>query len=339
MPAEPPSLELPITLSLPGGSSLTVRRVRLDDVDALVTLYAGLGDSDRRRRFFTQFRATQAWVVDWIRRCRESGDSLVAEVADTGEIVGEAAYLLQPNGNGDFALTVDAAWRGWLGPYLLDVLVELAAASGVPNLEADILTDNRSMQAIVRRRGAAIGPQSDHSVVHVVIGTHRRMAEWSAQPGHGPRVLVEVPGGRWGHSPELASGGYEVLGCPGPGRRHEPCPALSGQPCPLAATADAIVVALPPGGADDLVGAHRRLHPGVPVVVVGDYPDTVDDAPDAGVCRVATGTASAELLSTIERLTRSVGEPDGTREDFGHSTPAAGPASDGEDGPPKREEH
>ena len=314
--------ELPVTLSLPGGGSLIVRPVRADDADALIMLYAGLSDTDRRRRFFTQYRATQGWVVDWIRRCREQGASIVAEVAETGELVGEAAYVLQSNGNGDFSLTVDAAWRGWLGPYLLDVLVEQAAANGVPNLEADILTENRSMQAIARRRGAAIGHESDHTVTHVVFGTRGRMARW-AEGDDRPRVLVEVPGGRWGRSPDLAAGGYEVLGCPGPGRRHEPCPAMGGEPCPLAATADAIVVAMPPGSADDLTMAHRRLHPDVPLLVVGGGAAPTGDATtgdeatgdaatgdaatgDAAVCHLETGTTSSELLATLARLTQGV---------------------------------
>lgn len=292
-----------VTLPLPGGMTLTVRPVRTDDVDALVALYAGLSDTDRHRRFFTQFRTTRAWVVDWIRRCQERGASIVAEVTGTGELVGEAAYVRQANGNGDFSLTVDAAWRGWLGPYLLDVLVEQAAADGVPNLEADILTENRPMQAIVRRRGAMVGPESDHTVVHVVFGTRERMARWG--DGHErPRVLVEVPGGRWDRGSDVERAGYEVLGCPGPGRRHEPCPALAGEPCPLAATADAIVLAMPPGKTDELAVAHRRLHPDVPVVVLGapDAPATDDSGDGSTTCRLARGTTSGELLAAIERL-------------------------------------
>lgn len=52
-------------------------------------------------------------------------------------IVGEASYELLPNGAGELAITVAADQRGWIGPYLLDAMVEAAAAGGVPNVEAD----------------------------------------------------------------------------------------------------------------------------------------------------------------------------------------------------------
>ena len=51
----------------------------------------------------------------------EGGYRLVAVVAGPQDrIVAEAGYALLPDGNGDFALTVAAGWRGWLGPYLPD---------------------------------------------------------------------------------------------------------------------------------------------------------------------------------------------------------------------------
>jgi hypothetical protein len=59
--------------------------------------------------------------------------------------------------------------------------------------------------------------------------------------------------------------GYDVLSCPGP--THGDCPALHGEPCVAAATADAIVMARPTEAAcwSQLLAAHRELHPDVPV--------------------------------------------------------------------------
>jgi hypothetical protein len=299
---------LPITVALPGDRELTVREIEIDDVDQVIALYAGLDDVDRYRRFFTQFRASRTWVVDWVRRCRSNGAGIVAELSDTGELVGEAAYVLQPNGNGEFSLTVDSQWRGWLGPYLLDVLAEVAAAHGVPNLEAEILTENRAMQMIARRRNAVRTASSDHSVTHVVLGTRGRQATWPPA-GTRRRVLVEIPGGRWGHAPEVEDAGYDVLSCPGPDRRRDPCPALTGQPCPLAAAADAIVVAMPPGSTEELVAAHQRFHPDVPMVIVGAGESATDEADDSERtepspgCRLAQGSSSAALLEALRTLT------------------------------------
>jgi hypothetical protein len=181
--------------------------------------------------------------------------------------VGEAGYSLEPDGGGDFGIAVAASHRGWLGPYLLDTLVEAAAERGVPYLTADILLSNRCMLAVVRHRGyASIGYDEWHTV-RVLIGTRERAPEW---PGHHerPRVLVEAPGARWHAEQAARDADVDVAVCRGPGSTGgRCCPAVQGRPCPLAAGADAIVVALRP---DDphgpaLVDAHARLHPDVPV--------------------------------------------------------------------------
>ena len=193
---------------------------------------------------------TDALVRTWVERCRDGGLGLVA-VVDDGEpssrVVADAGYVLRPNGDGEFALTVAADRRGWLGPYLLDVLVEAAAERGVRNLEADILTENRVMLSLVRRRGYVTDGDTDFLVVHVVIGTEGHGPVWPSGAA-GTQLLVEQPGGRWEGRKRALHAGFDVLVC---GFR-EDCPALQGRPCPLADEADAIVVAFPaatPGAA------------------------------------------------------------------------------------------
>ena len=51
-------------------------------------------------------------------------------------------------------MTVTPEWRNWLGPVLLDAVCAAAAAVGVPNLEADVLTADHATVALLRRRGA-----------------------------------------------------------------------------------------------------------------------------------------------------------------------------------------
>ena len=83
--------------------------------------------------------------------------------------------------------------------------------------------------------------------------------------------------------------GLQVLACPGPATNPR-CPALSGHACPLAANADAIVVAPPVEDAARraLLDAHARLHDGVPICVelpahatVSAPPGAVTTPPDA----------------------------------------------------------
>ena len=265
---------------LPGGGVLTVRPVATTDVDGLVALYDGLSDDDRYRRFFSGFRPPRSFFERLVNVGERGGFGLVAtmgaggDVAGGARIVGEASYELLPNGDGELAITVAADQRGWLGPYLLDALVEAAAARGVRNLEADVLVTNGRMLALLRSRGYATMGSNDWTTLRLVVGTAGRTPVWPAgrsATGHTdrPKVLVEVASGRWHAAAEADAAGLQVIACSGPRGARPRCPVLAGRPCPLAAAADAIVVSNAP---DDerwraLLEAHTDLHPGVPVCV------------------------------------------------------------------------
>lgn len=143
-----------VTVSLSGGRTLTVRPVNQADADGLDELLDGLSQEDRYYRFFSLSRPGRKFVEQMTRAEEDGGYRLVAVVSGPRDaLVAEAGYAILPDGNGEFALTIAAGWRGWLGPYLLDALVAAAAARGVPNLQADILTDNARMLALVSHRG------------------------------------------------------------------------------------------------------------------------------------------------------------------------------------------
>jgi hypothetical protein len=183
-------------------------------------------------------------------------------------VAGEAGYAIRPDGDGDLAVTVAAPWRGWLGPYLLDVVVRHAAAVGMTNLQADVLLENGPMLSLLRRRDpVAMG--HDEGAVRLSIGTMGPVASWPARERR-PRVLVEVPGRRWAGEYAADSAGLATAMCSGPaGRTRAGCPVLEGGSCPLADDADAIVVLLDPDDerTQQLIDAHRRNHPGTPVLV------------------------------------------------------------------------
>jgi hypothetical protein len=285
----------PIEIDVQDDHVLTVRAATKADVAGIRVLYEGLSAEDSHRRFFAAIRVTDSLVRRWVERCRDGGLGLVAVVDDGGpssRVVADAGYVLQPNGDGEFALTVAADRRGWLGPYLLDVLVEAAAERGVRNLEADILTENRVMLSLVRRRGYVTDGDRDFLVVHVVIGTEGHGPVWPSKP-HGRKLLVEKPGGRWEGRKRALHAGFDVLVC---GLR-EDCPALQGRPCPLAEEADAIVVAFPPGDTRGrkLRRAHERLHSSIPVVVT---PSPTGGARETG-CQLLSGSPSAELRAQL----------------------------------------
>jgi hypothetical protein len=257
---------------LPGGRTLHVRPVREDDVGELAALYEGLGEDDLYCRFF-QPRVPLRSTIEAMASVEERGGfRLIAEIEDgkgDRRIVGECGYELLPDGDGELGITVARGARGWLGPFLLDLVMEVAAGRGVANLQADVILDNRRMLTVMRARGYAT---MDHStcpaVVRAVIGTTGRVPTWPPANGR-PRVLVEVAGGRWHHEAAARAAGLQLLVCPGPLSPWSHCPAVAGRPCPLAAGADVIVDAVP---SDDALGtalfeAHGRLHSAVPLCV------------------------------------------------------------------------
>jgi acetyltransferase len=160
--------------ALSHGRTLTVRPLRSGDVAGLHLLYEGLSLDDRYHRFFSVYHPPPAALEHLVDTVDGPGCGLVAIVSDahgTEETVGEATCTPLPDGAGELGITVAKVWRGWLGPFLLDALVEAAAANGCPRIEADVLRENRAMVAILRARGASAGPGSDASIVHLTIPT------------------------------------------------------------------------------------------------------------------------------------------------------------------------
>ncbi|MGE5132461.1 MAG: hypothetical protein ACM32E_06055 [Gemmatimonadota bacterium] len=150
---------------LSGGRTLTVRTVTQADVEGLDALFEGLCDEDRYYRFFSISHPGRRFLEQMARAEQDGGYRLVAVVSGLQDrLVAEAGYVRLPDGNGEFALTIAAGWRGWLGPYLLDALVAAAAARGVPNLQADILLTNARMLALLKQRGYVLlhqqGPEA-----------------------------------------------------------------------------------------------------------------------------------------------------------------------------------
>lgn len=294
---------------LPGGRVLVVRPMGPDDVEGIRALYDGLDDDARYRRFFAVYRPGREWFERLAAVEARGGLGLVATVAPapgdgappgtSPTIVGEASLEPLPNGDGELAITVDRAWRGWLGPYLLDALVEAAGAAGWANVEADVLCSNLPMLSLIRCRDYAVMPKDEWTVMRLMIATGGAPTPRWPEGDDAPRVLVEGAGGRWRGAVAAEAAGLQVLGCPGPERRHHGCPALDGRPCPLAAHADAIVVNHPPDSEQwrRLREVHAALHPGVPVLVeLGE-----GDAARSGEEELA-GEAEAEVAA-VRRAT------------------------------------
>ena len=247
---------------------LTVRRGGADDVEGLEGLYESLSIEDRYFRFFAPVRPHRFLIERFIGASDRGGIWLVA-ITDEGEVVADAGYDLLPDGDAEFTLTVAKPWRGWLGPYLLDMLVSDASRRGVRNLRASILRENRTMLSLVRRRGYASVDDIDYTVQGVTISTAGGRPSWP--PRHErPRLLVEG----------CAAGGGEGTRALAPlvrrhhrvrrtraRRRCRSARSSKAGVCPLVEGADLVVLALPPSDPRSaaLEDAHRLRSARLPV--------------------------------------------------------------------------
>jgi len=257
---QPSVLGMPRTLELPSGERLLVRHVRPADADALRNFYEELDDDATTRRFFTPVLPPPDFFDHLASIADRDGCSLVVVDVASHTIVAEADYELLQNGNGEMAMTVSQPWRGWMGPFLLAVLCQVADANGVPNFEAEILSTNRPMRAMTQARGEALLPVSNWQTVRVAFSTHDAAPRFT-ESGR-PKVLVESRSSAFRAIHELSLGGYDVMACHGRANSALPCPLDCGQVCPLAASADLVILAGPDGPDRDRVAhAHRRLHP------------------------------------------------------------------------------
>ena len=257
------------SVELPDGRRLTVREARPDDADGLTALYRRLSVEDLLMRFFTAAAPAPSFVGQWLTLAERGGLLLVAVLDDAGgsrTLVAEAGYSPLDDGDAELGIAVDPAWRGWLGPWLLALLLDEAAARGIPNLEAVVKLGNRRMIALLHHRGSAIVERDSPDEIRLVVGTSGPTPTWPA--GHGkPRVLVAAASGQWKGEDAAREAGFEIRTCRGPASNGR-CPVADGGSCPLADGADAVVMLLPPSDPRTarLLAAHE-LHPGLQIIV------------------------------------------------------------------------
>jgi hypothetical protein len=259
-------------VTLDDGRELVVRHASAADAVALGAFYAALPSGDRYRRFFGGGSPPATWFERWATVDERGGALLLVLVDDV--LVAEAGYGPPDEGVGDFGMAVAREWRGWLGPFLLDALLDVARRCGVAVLRADVLAENRPMLRLLASRGDAWLPDDDLRVVHIVIPSSGRAPAWPPATTH-PRIAVEVAGGRWRGAAAAVAAGAPVVSCP----RHCPqCPVRDGEgTCPLVDGAD--VVVLVTGRDADADGALLAAHAAHadPRVVVDDGHTPVDD--------------------------------------------------------------
>ena len=290
------------SIDIGAGRTLEIRPTTAEDAEQLREFYDQQSIEDLRRRFFRVYKPPVEWCSEWTTIAERGGYGVLAILHDGDQhtVVAEAGYAIRDDGDGDLAVMVGPQSRGWLGPYLVDVLARHAASQGIDNLQADVMLENRPMLAVLRHRGAVNFGHSD-GIERLTIGTSGHLPSWPPK-AEGRKLLVETAGGRWSGEDAAERAGAVTAVCSGPQRRKRGgCPVMNGDRCPLADEADAIVVLLPPDDEDteQLIALHRQHRPGVPIFVTHDLSES-DSIPEDCIEIAAHGADSvAHVLSMI----------------------------------------
>ena len=268
------------TVDLEDGRKLTIRHGDLTDVPGLVSLYGRLSIEDLQRRFFTGALPPTSTVEAWADVAeRKGGVLLVVDETDAGAstIVAEAGFAPLDDGDAELGITVDRRCRGWLGPWLLDALLEEAAAAGIPNLQALTAVRNTQMRLMLCARGAAGIPDDDWTNVRLTVSTTGHVPSWRKTSSGRRRLLVEGNSYQWTGTAEANRRGFDVTVCRGPSASRGRCPLLEGDNCPLVEGSDAVLFTLPVEENDQLLSAQLE-RPQYPRVFVKSAEETTSEA-------------------------------------------------------------
>jgi RimJ/RimL family protein N-acetyltransferase len=252
--------------------TLRLRHIQPADEQNLRDLYDRLSPSDLQRRFFTGGMPHEDFLHRWASASGMDSLVLVAELteADEVQLVGEAGYTTLECGDAELGITVDPAHRGRLGSWLLDSLLRHANEYGIANMQAIVMTDNRPMLALARKRGYAVLGHPDWGIIRLAMSTSGHQPSWPLRSDK-PRVLVETNRSRWVGEETLRQAGFDVTICLGAKGASPQCPVLEGLVCPLVEGADAVIVDFvdDSGTAVALTDAERVVHPDARVIVSG----------------------------------------------------------------------
>jgi acetate---CoA ligase (ADP-forming) len=150
------------------GSTLALRAVQPNDLDALVTFFAALSPESRYYRFFGSPNLDRANIARLVPANSDAGMALVGDCG--GRIVAFAAYHRNRDDRDRaevaFAIADSLQGRG-VGTRLLERLADLARTQGIPVFDALVLADNRKMLDVFLDSGYRVSRRMNGGVFHV----------------------------------------------------------------------------------------------------------------------------------------------------------------------------
>jgi len=172
------------TATLRDGATVSLRRLRSADIDAVIALHDTLSDRELYLRFFTMHPAYLKTLAD--KLSDGDGENYALGAFESGTLIGVANYVMcSKPATADIAVVVahENHLRG-VGTVLLGRLVQIARSNGIQHLAADVLATNHLMFKVLHDAG--LHPQHksyDSGVVHLDIDLAAEKLEHTSVEG------------------------------------------------------------------------------------------------------------------------------------------------------------
>jgi acyl-CoA hydrolase/RimJ/RimL family protein N-acetyltransferase len=153
--------ELRTTYLLNDGTLLNFRAIHPTDEPRMRDLFYKLSEATIYYRFMShQKRVSRHQIQDFVYIDHRNDVTIVGTLPEASgeEIMAVGSYYLDPKTNlAEVAFVVSDKWQNHgIGTFLLKHLMRIARRNGIRGFTAEVLTDNKSMQAVVNKANCKI---------------------------------------------------------------------------------------------------------------------------------------------------------------------------------------
>jgi acyl-CoA hydrolase/GNAT superfamily N-acetyltransferase len=166
--------ELRTTMLLPDGLQINFRSIHPTDEPKMRHLFYTLSEHTIYYRFMEHLkRVPRKQIQDFTYIDHRNDVAIVATVPEAyGEaIIAVGRYYLDPKTNrAEVAFVVQDQWQGrGIGTFLLKHLIKIARRNGIRGFTAEVLRDNRPMQAVINKSNCKVRSALNEGVYHYEI--------------------------------------------------------------------------------------------------------------------------------------------------------------------------
>jgi RimJ/RimL family protein N-acetyltransferase len=159
--------------TLKGGLAATVRALRPDDRERVARAIRGLDSQSIYYRLFSYRKELTEAGLDRVMRFDAKREVVLLVTLGEGDaetVIGSGRYVVGAAGTAEVAFIVEEDYHGrGIASLLLRHLAKVARENGISTFEADVLAENKAMQAVFARTGWPVRTRREGDAVHVTM--------------------------------------------------------------------------------------------------------------------------------------------------------------------------